>query len=777
LSSEVTLQLYHPYVMLDLGRRWAVALFFFFFHMARRALASNELGIAVSNRYTERDGPIGGGIYAWGSGRTRAIIDVAYPAWLSPKGARGDPACTYAWRFVLTHVPTGEPLFDGKYAWGYKSGSGPPVVDRQGAHPTPPPPRLAHDGKVFKLTMPGPGTHAVTLTEVCPLAAPPGGNETSEGTAAAAAPNSGVRPSEELLTFQGTTPAAAKSPAGRRRADDVSNHGGPTRSPALGTFTKRSAKLTLHFMAVRREIRSLFPEDRDRFLDAFASLWKVPTEEGRRRYSGSAAHPLAYLDVHDLNNVHRQNAGQRDADHFHEGVGFLTQHAKLSRRLEQSLQAIDPWLALPYWDTSIEMRAVHTGRLQHVAASKLWSPTFFGSPGNWPAKSPAKDFSHDLAWRRAAIRDGRWAFATVPRVGDGSPWGEAAKDKIAEGHIVPRNAYGYLRAPWNHNPSPYVSRFMTRKERPKWATCETIKKVLIVSASKNLEKFAEFWTYSAQFPPNVHAGIHDYVGGTIHEMDLKPFKSVVQRHWPGLFVKEDWDKFAKQWFILNHKGLWRSWLIDFPKECHHVKPPKDKAKETEGGQSSKGGEVWANPRNCTAACSDTFPREVLGRTLLYMMYNDVVPKLPVGGSWWAKRAQELPAKFDTSSDAARSALKQAGNAFCKGMGVTLKGENFEASGVLDPTFWLIHPTTDRLFQGAANAFHLAAREQTAKAAKSKPWAATGVGAPASSVSRGGLNASAFAGKVWPPGGLTCGSLADCLTCHGVDSWLSRAAAR
>ena len=33
-------------------------------------------------------------------------------------------------------------------------------------------------------------------------------------------------------------------------------------------------------------------------------------------------------------------------------------------------------------------------------------------------------------------------------------------------------------------------------------------------------------------------------------------------------------------------------------------------------------------------------------------------------------------------------------------GITIKGENFESSGLLDPSFWPIHPTTDRMFQAA-----------------------------------------------------------------------------
>ena len=42
------------------------------------------------------------------------------------------------------------------------------------------------------------------------------------------------------------------------------------------------------------------------------------------------------------------------SDHFHEGAGFVTSHVAISLMFEQSLQAIDPSIALPYWDFTIE---------------------------------------------------------------------------------------------------------------------------------------------------------------------------------------------------------------------------------------------------------------------------------------------------------------------------------------------------------------------------------------------------------------------------------------
>jgi hypothetical protein len=88
----------------------------------------------------------------------------------------------------------------------------------------------------------------------------------------------------------------------------------------------------------------------------------------------------------------RQNAGGRDGDHFHEGVGFLAQHLKLSRRLEQSLQSLHPSLGgLPYWDTSVEMEKLRHKELERVTDAVLWSAEFFGKSGKWHHKR-AEDF-------------------------------------------------------------------------------------------------------------------------------------------------------------------------------------------------------------------------------------------------------------------------------------------------------------------------------------------------------------------------------------------------
>jgi hypothetical protein len=50
-----------------------------------------------------------------------------------------------------------------------------------------------------------------------------------------------------------------------------------------------------------------------------------------------------------LLDFHYFMAAWQDADHAHEGTGFLAQHVKMANIFEKSLQAVNPSVALPYW--------------------------------------------------------------------------------------------------------------------------------------------------------------------------------------------------------------------------------------------------------------------------------------------------------------------------------------------------------------------------------------------------------------------------------------------
>jgi hypothetical protein len=98
---------------------------------------------------------------------------------------------------------------------------------------------------------------------------------------------------------------------------------------------------------LRREIRTLTADDLNTFLDASFEL-ELSQEEGRKKY-GPNFHSSSYST-----HFHYFNAAQQDADHFHNGNGFLAQHIKMTNTLEQSVQSVGSTISLPYWDSTID---------------------------------------------------------------------------------------------------------------------------------------------------------------------------------------------------------------------------------------------------------------------------------------------------------------------------------------------------------------------------------------------------------------------------------------
>jgi len=264
---------------------------------------------------------------------------------------------------------------------------------------------------------------------------------------------------------------------------------------------------------VRRELRELTSTDLAKVMDAMAICYNTSTAEGQARYGSG----FVGLDTFQL--WHHLNSAQRDADHFHQGVGFLAQHAKITRLFELSLQAVDPTIAMPFWDSSIEMAQFETGAIDSVWHSALWSPAMFGSVKRYlgdtfddsdPVATAEALFGDkalngtldDTTMREWAIQDGRFAFFQLP------------KRNMSELPVgTPRNAYGHLRAPWNNNPSPYVTRYpqYANREGKIWGnfpSCE----VLNVFALEEREWTSTAWMYGVSNKP--HGSMHSGPGGT-----------------------------------------------------------------------------------------------------------------------------------------------------------------------------------------------------------------------------------------------------------------------
>lgn len=101
---------------------------------------------------------------------------------------------------------------------------------------------------------------------------------------------------------------------------------------------------TLASKYIRREIRTLTDNDRQRYLTALRALYTLSQDEGESLFG------TKFVSAESLVYKHLNGAGTTDCDHWHDGAGIITHHSAYTLLAEQSLQAIDPSIAMPYWE-------------------------------------------------------------------------------------------------------------------------------------------------------------------------------------------------------------------------------------------------------------------------------------------------------------------------------------------------------------------------------------------------------------------------------------------
>ena len=176
---------------------------------------------------------------------------------------------------------------------------------------------------------------------------------------------------------------------------------------------------------VKRELRALTLEDKERFLDAARELWFNRQDEGVAKYGPT----FTSIDV--LVAVHSLASNDVMCDGFHEGTGFISHHLALTNTFEQSLRAVDPSVTLPYWDFTIEGEAIKKAGKRPsymLEITKVFQDDWFGDS--------------DPVTNR--IVTGRWAGAKMPKQHDMS--------------LGVQNSYGFIRSYWNNNPDDEISR-------------------------------------------------------------------------------------------------------------------------------------------------------------------------------------------------------------------------------------------------------------------------------------------------------------------------------
>ncbi|KAH8050454.1 hypothetical protein JL722_11425 [Aureococcus anophagefferens] len=150
------------------------------------------------------------------------------------------------------------------------------------------------------------------------------------------------------------------------------------------------------------------------------SVWLETRTRASRRASfvdaeGARAYGRAYKSAAYFIATHNELSGDRTCDHFHDGLGFLPQHAAFTLRFERALQSVDPRVSVPYWDYTIE---AHDVAVAGDMAAWRRSPVF------------RDDWFGDAQPEGHVVNAGRWAYTAVARA---SPSDTA-------------NAYGLIRA-------------------------------------------------------------------------------------------------------------------------------------------------------------------------------------------------------------------------------------------------------------------------------------------------------------------------------------------
>ena len=73
-------------------------------------------------------------------------------------------------------------------------------------------------------------------------------------------------------------------------------------------------------------------------------MYNVPQEVGVNLYG------IKYRSATYMVRKHLYGGASKECDHWHDDAGIVTHHMAFTLEAEQSLQAIDPQLAMPYWD-------------------------------------------------------------------------------------------------------------------------------------------------------------------------------------------------------------------------------------------------------------------------------------------------------------------------------------------------------------------------------------------------------------------------------------------
>jgi hypothetical protein len=394
--------------------------------------------------------------------------------------------------------------------------------------------------------------------------------------------------------------------------------------PAAVVSNKVSLKLMAKY--VRREVRSLTDADREAWLSAVMVMQRVPTVAGQSLYG------TKYMSKDHFTRVHLYYGGALDCDHWHQGAGFVTSHVALTLQWEQALQAVNPSIAAPYWDFTVEST---------FYGASDWRTSFLFADDWFGEAAPENDLH--------TVVSGRWAFVpTLMNSKDFSYW---------------TNSYGLMRAPWNSDPTP----FLTRSGKV-YGYQNNIKPSGCAEYSKALKK-TTWMSMSKQLNSAAHGHIHELMGGAWAHYYKEKLDGDTS---PSVFT------FAHEIQALS-KILWRTKYVTCPDTCDMSTSAAD-CQCTCNAESLQG-----------KAAKDVLSETgVLGASEYFDQGFHVLNK----DNWLDANGTALDPIPGYDTDASKHIYNSLLSLLCNPGHL---GDMYQATSTNDITFWVIHNTVDRLW--------------------------------------------------------------------------------
>ena len=404
---------------------------------------------------------------------------------------------------------------------------------------------------------------------------------------------------------------------------------------------------------IRREIRSLTETDRAAFFKALRYLYTIKEDTGKERW-GDKFQTMQYFLYKHLNG-----AGRTDCDHWHDGAGIVTHHMAFTLEAEQALQAIDPTIAMPYWEysrvslicrfspcTFCSLIHVHSccclvpesccgcGVVACLVQDgydyiNWWDSEIFGD--NWFGQAVPTSVDHGM-------NKGHWSDLKFP---DGTAYRDNW-DLTTERSINPFvNPYGTMRAPWNKNPNPHLGRHNLTygKSLMKMPSCDFIHGCF---QSNSVEKLHDCLNDAT------HGPVHILLGGTWGEGEQFTSTKVVD------FLQGP-DK------LIFFKNLWRMGFTRCPTTC-----------------INNNEEDTTTTTTSTTTCACAIPDE-------YLTQYGALHILQTSGIY-----DLIKNKLHDNSDETLTKVLRV----LEDPGVA--GDMFSSAASYDPSFWVVHGTLERI---------------------------------------------------------------------------------